>query len=102
MKSLSQLFQDLAQEVFKAESNEAIPVVIILLENVCHALQRNAALNEEIEAHDTFLALVVGAEEEFHKLGAESISECNKGVAELVKRNIAASVHVEPVKQSSP
>lgn len=97
-----ELLQDLAQEILKAQRNVPIAIIVILLEDVRHALQGDAALDEEIEAHDALLALVVGAEEQLDELGAEAVAEGDEGVAELGEGDVAAAVDVEAVEEGTP
>lgn len=95
---LLELLQDFTQKVLKAQRDESIPIVVILFENVCHAFQRYAALYKKVEAHDTLVALVVGAEEQFDKLRTEAVPECDESVCELLEGNVSAAVDVEAVE----
>lgn len=96
------MLENLAQEVLEAQRDEPVPVVVVLLEYVRHALQRDAALDKQIEAHGALLALVVGAEKKLDEIRAEAVAERGEGIAELAERDIAASVDVEAVKEGAP
>lgn len=100
--SLLELFQNLAQKIFKAQSDEAVPIVVIFLEDVRHTFQGDAALHEKVKAHDTLVALVVRPEEQLDKLRAEPITEGYQGVGELLEGDVAATVDVEAVKEGAP
>lgn len=69
-RCLLELLKDLCQEVLETQSDVAIAVVIVFLEDVGHALERDAALNKQVEAHDSFISLVVRVEDQLDKLGA--------------------------------
>lgn len=99
---LLHLLQNLTQEIFEAEGNKAISIVIILLEDIRHALERNTRLYKQVKAHDTFAALVVRTEEQVNKLRAESVAKGDEGVCELGQGNVAAAVDVETVEEGAP
>lgn len=99
---LLELLEDFSQKVLKAQGDVAVSVVVVFLKYIRHALEGNTALNKQVKAHDTFVALVVGVEEKLDKLGAETVSESNKGVAEFGEGDVAAAVDVEAVEQSTP
>lgn len=67
---LLELLKNLCQEVLKAQCDVAVAIVVVLLEDVGHALERNAALNKEVETHNPFISLVVCVEDQLDKLGA--------------------------------
>lgn len=67
---LLELLENFCQKVLETQGDVAVAVVIVLLEDIGHALERDAALNEQVEAHDAFISLVVGVENQFDKLGA--------------------------------
>lgn len=99
---LLQLLQNFTQEILKAQCNISIPVVIIPLKHIRHALQRDTRLNKQIKAHDTLVALVVRAEQQLNKLRAEAVAEGDEGVGELGQGDAAAAVNVEAVEESAP
>lgn len=101
-RPLLQLLQNLAQEVLKTQRNISIPIIVIPLKHVRHALQRDARLDEEVKAHDALAALVVGAEEQLDELRAEAVAEGDEGVGELGQGDVAAAVDVEAVKEGAP
>lgn len=94
--------EDFGQKVLKAQSDVAVPVLVVFLENIRHALEANAGLDEEVEAHNTLVPLVVGPEEDADETIAESISEGNKGIAELIQADVARVVGIESIEQGSP
>lgn len=99
---LLELLQDLAEEILEAQRDEAVPVMVVLFENVRHAFQRNAALHEQVEAHDSLVALVVRPEEQLHELGAQAVAEGDEGVGELLQGDVAAAVDVEAIEEGPP
>lgn len=99
---LLHLLQNLTQEILKAQRDISIPVVIIPLEHIRHALQRDTRLNKQVKAHDILIALVIRAEQQLDKLRAEAVSEGDEGVCELGQRDAAAAINVEAVEESAP
>ena len=99
---LLELLQDLHEEVLEAEGDVAVAVVVVLLEDVGHALEGDAGLDEEVEAHDALGALVVGVEEELDEAWGEAVAEGDEGVAELIEADVTAAVYVELVEQRAP
>lgn len=97
-----QLLQDLAEEILKAQGNVSVPVIVVLFENVRHALEGDAGLDEQVEAHDTLLALIVSSEQELDELRAQAVAEGDEGVGELVEGDVSASVNIEAVKEGAP
>lgn len=97
-----ELPQDLGQEVLEAEGDVAVAVVVVLLEDVGHALEADAGLDEEVEAEDALVALVVGLEEQLDEALREAVAEGDEGVVELVEGDVAALVGVEAVEQGAP
>lgn len=97
-----ELLENLGQKVLEAEGDVPVAVVVVLLEHVRHALEGDAGLDEEVEAHNALVALVVGMEEQLDKLGAEAVAEGDEGVVELGEGDVAAAVGVEAVKQGAP
>lgn len=95
---LLHLLKNLAQEVLKAQRNVSIAVVVVLFEYVRHALERDAGLDKEVEAHDALVALVVGAEDELDKLRGEAVAEGDEGVCELGEGDVAGAVDIEAVE----
>lgn len=99
---LLQLAQNLRQEVLKAQRDVPIAIIIVLLEHIRHALQADAGLHKQVEAHDAVAALVVRAEEQLDEARAEPVAERHQRVVELVQADVARLVHVEAVKQRPP
>ena len=66
---LFELFEDFCQKVLETQGDVAVAVIVVLFEDIGHALQRDTALNEQIKAHDTLISLVVSVEEQLDKLG---------------------------------
>lgn len=94
--------EDFGQEVLKAQSDIAIAVLIVFLEDICHPLEADAGLNEEVEAHNSLIPLVVGPEQDADETIAESVSEGDEGIAELVQADISRVVGVESIEQGAP
>jgi hypothetical protein len=67
---LFELFENFRQKVLETQGDVAVAVIVVLFKDIGHALQRDTALNEQIEAHDTLVSLVVSVEEQLDKLGA--------------------------------
>lgn len=99
---LLHLLEDLAQEVLEAESDKSVPVFVVLLKDVRHPLQRNTRLDKQIKTHDAFAAFVVRAKEQVNKLRTESVPKRNQRICKLAQRNVAAAIHVKPVKECAP
>lgn len=97
-----ELLQDLGQEVLEAEGDVAIAVVVVLLEDVRHALEGDAGLDEEVEAQLALVALVVGLEEQLDEAVREAVAEGDEGVGELVALDVAGAVRVEAVEEGAP
>lgn len=100
--TLLELPQDLRQEVLKAQRDVAVAVVVVLLEDVRHPLEADAGLDEEVEAEDALVALVVGLEQQLDEALREAVAEGDEGVVELVELDVARAVGVEAVKQGPP
>lgn len=102
LKLLLHLLENLAQEIFKAESNVAVPVIVVLFKDVRHALERDAGLHKEVKAHDALVALIVGAEEKLDKRRGEAVAERDEGVCEFGEGNVAGAIDVEAIKECAP
>lgn len=102
MASSLELLQDLGQEVLEAKGDVAVAVVVVLLEDVRHALEGDAGLDEEVEAQLALVALVVGLEEQLDEAVREAVAEGDEGVGELVALNVAGAVRVEAVEEGAP
>lgn len=102
MVSLLHLFQDFTEKVFEAECDVSITIIVILLEDVGHPLQRNARLDEKIETHDAFASFVIGPEEQLNELRAKAVAESDKSVGKLREGDVATAIDVEAVEQSTP
>lgn len=101
-KCLLHLLQNLTQEILKAEGNKAISIIVVFLKDICHALERNTRLHEQIEAHDALAALIVRTEQQVDKLRAESVAKGDEGICEFGQRDVAAAVDVEAVEEGAP
>jgi hypothetical protein len=99
---LLQLLQDLGQEILKAEGDVPVPVIVVLFEHIRHALEGDTSLDEQIKAHDALAALIVGAEDELHETGGETVAEGDEGVAELVEGDVSGAIGVEAVEEGAP
>ncbi|KAI6875713.1 EF-hand [Hortaea werneckii] len=100
------------QSHLQAQRNIPIPIDIVLLKHIRHALKRNARLDEEIETEHalpdplvpapTRLRLRERAEQQLHELRTKSVSEGYQGVFELAQTDTAAAVRVEAVEEGAP
>jgi len=68
----------------QAQRDVSIPIIVILLKHVRHALQANARLYEQIKAHVVVAPAVVRAVQQTHKLGGEAVAKRDEGFCELV------------------
>lgn len=97
-----QLAQNLRQEVLEAKGDIAVTVVVVAFKYVGHALEADAGLDEQVEAHDALVALVVGAEEDLDEAFAQAVAEGDERVAELVQADVAGPVRVKAVEERPP
>jgi hypothetical protein len=86
----------------QAQGNVSIPVIVVLLKHVRHALQADAGLHKQVEAHVVVAAPVVRAVQQAHELRREAVPESDKGFAKLVVGYAAGVVGVEAVEESAP
>lgn len=86
----------------QAQCYISVTVVIELLEDVRHSLQRDARLNEKIEAHRVLASSIVGAEKDANELRAKTVAKSYERVAELVIGNVAAAIGIKAVEKCSP
>lgn len=90
------------REDAQAERNIPIPISIILLENVRHALERNTRLHKQIERQHAAPLDVVRVEQQADVVVTKTVSERDERGRELVERDGAAAVDVEAVEQLAP
>ena len=86
----------------QAQRNVAVAVVVVLLKHIRHALQTDARLHEQVEAHVVVAAAVVGAVQQLHELRGEAVPEGDEGVCEFAVRDAAGAVGVEAVEEVAP
>jgi hypothetical protein len=115
----SSLTQNLSQKVFKGEGNPAVAIIIVALKDVGHALEADAALDEQIEADgaarrgaDDEAAIVaahgaaglggVDAEQHIDEAVAEAVAKGHQRLLVLGQRDVARAVRVESVKERAP
>lgn len=84
------------------QRNIPIPIIIILLKHIRHALQADTALYEEIKADSVLVAPVVRLEHGVHELWRQPVPKGNQRVRVLVHADVPAAVRVEPVEQRPP
>lgn len=90
------------QELLETQRDVPVTVFVVSLEDVGHALQHDAALHEEVEAHAAGTALVVGTVEQMDEVGAEPVAKGDEGVGVFGKGDVAAGVRVEAVEEAAP
>ena len=90
------------QKLLETQRNIPIPIPIIPLKHVRHALQADAALHEKVEAHAIRAAAVVDAVHHGDEAGREAVAEGDEGLGVLVVGDGAASVFVEAVEEGAP
>lgn len=86
----------------QGQGNEAVSIIIVLLKYICHPLQADTALHEQIKANGTLPALIKCLEQYPHKLRAQPVAKSDERIGVLIEADIAASVGVKPVEQRSP
>jgi hypothetical protein len=94
--------QDKERQDSQAEGDIAVPVIVVLLENICHALQADTRLHKEVEAHGILAAAVVSAEHERDELRREAVAEGHERIAEFVEGDVAAAIDIEAVEECAP
>ena len=94
--------QDLRQELLETQRDIPIPILVIPLEHIGHALQGDAALHKQIEAHVPVPALLIRAVEDADEGAAQAVPERDEGLGVLVEGDVAAAVLVEAVEEPAP
>ena len=86
----------------QTQSDISIPVLVILLEHICHALQTYTSLDKQVETHGILPAAVVGSIQQRHELLTQAISKGNKSLIEFRVGYTARVVGVEAVEEAAP
>jgi low affinity Fe/Cu permease len=86
----------------QTQRNIAIPILVVLLENIRHALQTNARLDEQIETQRIPAAAVVCLIQQRDEALRETVAECDESFVELGERYAAAMIGVEAVEKVAP
>jgi hypothetical protein len=86
----------------QAQRDVPIAVVVVLLEHIRHALQADARLHEQVEAHVVVAAAVVGGVQQLDELRGEAVAEGDEGGGEFRVRDAARAVGVEAVEEVAP
>ena len=95
----------------QAQCDVSVPIVIVALKDVRHALQTDASLYEQVEAQSLFSVsfiasssrcLGVGVEKQLHKLRAQAVPKRHQRIRELLQADVPAPVRVEAIKQPAP
>ena len=86
----------------QAQCNVSVPVLVVSLEYVRHALETDARLNKQIKRDCILAAAVVGAVQQRDKLLREAVSKGDERFVELRIRYTAAVVLVEAVEEGAP
>ena len=84
-----------SQELLKTECDVAIMVFIEFLENVCHALQDDAASDQNVEVHFPFTATVKARIQVTDEIFGDSVSKSSEGLDVFLK---ADSTRLVPIK----
>lgn len=86
----------------QAQRNVSIPVLVILLEYICHALQTDTCLDKQVETERIAAVAVICAVQQSDELLRETVSKGNEGFVEFGIRYTAAVVLVEAIEKSAP
>jgi hypothetical protein len=95
----------------QAQCDVSIPVIIISLKDIRHALQTNASLHEKVETETilpgTLIATCscvfrVRVEQQLDKLRAQTVSKRHQRIRELEMGDAPTPVLVKPVEQPTP
>ena len=84
-----------AQKLLKAQRNIPISIRVILLKHIRHALERDAALDKQVEAHALVAALVVDAVHHPDERRGQVVPKRHERLAVFVVRDVARAVLVE-------
>lgn len=91
----------------QAQCDVSIPVVIISLEDIRHALQTNASLHEKIETQSVLPGSKVATsacvfrvcvEQQLDKLRAQAVSKRHQRFRELVMRDASTPVFIKAIE----
>ena len=86
----------------QTQRNIPIPIRIILLKHIRHALQRNARLHEQVETQHPPSATIIRIKQQRDILLRQPIAERDQRVGELIVADGAGSVDVESVEELVP
>lgn len=86
----------------QAQRNVPVAVVVVLFKHVRHALQADARLHKQVEAHVVVAPAVVRAVQQLDECGGEAVPEGDEGVGELAVGDGAGAVGVEAVEEVAP
>jgi len=86
----------------QAQRNVPIAILIILLKHVCHTLEADARLHEQIETQRPPAPSVVRREQQPHVFRRETVAEGHQGVREFREADVARAVDVEAVEEFAP
>lgn len=96
----------------QAQSDVPVPIVVVPLENIRHALQTDAGLHEQVETESLFPSssiiasassvLRVRVEQQLYELRTQPVSKRHERVRELLQGDVPASVRVEAIEEPSP
>lgn len=78
------LSNNFCEELFEAQSDITISVLVILLEHVRHPLEANTCLHKQIKADGVITTPVVRAVQQPYKVVGEAIPKRYKGFAKLL------------------
>jgi len=86
----------------QAQRDVPVPVLVVLLEDIRHALEADARLHKQVEADCVLAAPVIRAVQQGDELRREAVPEGDERLVELLVRDVAGAVGVEAVEQAAP
>jgi hypothetical protein len=86
----------------QTQRNISIPILIILLEDICHPFQTNTGLHEQIETNGILAPSIIRPIQKRDKLRREPVSEGNERLVEFSVGYASRSVCVESVEEAAP
>jgi hypothetical protein len=95
----------------QAQCDVPIPIIVVSLEDIRHALQTNARLHKQVETESILPRPLIAArprilrvriEQQLHKRGTQAVSKRHQRIRELEVRNTPAPVLVKAVEEAAP
>jgi hypothetical protein len=82
----------------QTENRVAVPILVILFENIGHPFETNTSLNEKVEAHGILAPLIVRLEDCCDTSSAQMIPKGVKRFFKLGIGDIATMIRVELIE----